>query len=219
MWGTSREQRLDEFRKGLKSVGYNESDRTFADLNVTPYSAAADVNTMEKSVKYGSLMKPETFGAKGGSLEFVDINGKVTKNPMDAISVYHHTQSGERRLLKDADIQSAVREAMLNDSEVKAMIDRDLKYLNIDPDNRKQAIAYDEYLEKTIYGPARTAGTLLKINDNTLKNDVTMSGGVRNVNTADAKEAEKIVLVLIFLIILILKTKLPLLENLTKKVI
>jgi hypothetical protein len=178
IWGTTREERLKDFRKGLTSMGWDADKRTFANLNVSPYSAAADVNTMKKSVEYGALMKPETFGAKDGSLEYVDASGKTTKNPFDAALVYHRTQTGERKLLKDADIKSAVQNAMLNDSEVKAMVNRDLKYLGINPDNPEQAKEYNQYLQKTIFDPAKSAGELLKINDNTLKNDMTMSLGV-----------------------------------------
>jgi hypothetical protein len=178
IWGTTREERLKDFRKGLTSMGWDADKRTFANLNVSPYSAAADVNTMKKSVEYGALMKPETFGAKDGSLEYVDASGKTTKNPFDAALVYHRTQTGERKLLKDADIKSAVQNAMLNDSEVKAMVNRDLKYLGINPDNPEQAKEYNQYLQKTIFDPAKSAGELLKINDNTLKNDMTMSSGV-----------------------------------------
>jgi hypothetical protein len=178
IWGTTREERLKDFRKGLTSMGWDADKRTFANLNVSPYSAAADVNTMEKSVKYGALMKPETFGAKDGSLEYVDASGKTTKNPFDAALVYHRTQTGERKLLKDADIKSAVQNAMLNDSEVKAMVNRDLKYLGINPDNPEQAKEYNQYLQKTIFDPAKSAGELLRINESTLRNDMTMSSGV-----------------------------------------
>jgi len=178
IWATTREERLKDFRKGLSPIGWDAEKRAFSNLNISPYSAAADVNTMEKSVKYGSLMKPETFGAKDGTLEFVDASGKSTKNPFDAALVFHRTQTGERKLLKDADIKSAVQNAMLNDSEVKAMINRDLKYLGIDPNNPEQAEAYNQYLEKTIFEPAKSAGQLLQIYDDNLRGDVTMSTGL-----------------------------------------
>ncbi len=188
IWATTREERLKDFRKGLSPIGWDAEKRAFSNLNISPYSAAADVNTMEKSVKYGSLMKPETFGAKDGTLEFVDASGKSTKNPFDAALVFHRTQTGERKLLKDADIKGAVQNAMLNDSEVKAMINRDLKYLGIDPNNPEQAEAYNQYLEKTIFEPAKSAGQLLQIYDDNLRSDVTMSTGLAAGSLSKAKD-------------------------------
>ena len=182
-WQTSREQRLKDFELGLKSIQWDPTKRTITNLNVDPYTAAPDVHIMEKSIKYGSVMKPEDIGWKRGYLQYVDFDGKPVSNPMEAAFVNHIVDGKTTETLPADRIKKAVTEALLQDEDVKAVKKRDLKYLErsgeikFTGDPVKDKAIEDAYDLEHIIKPATAAGQLLKVNNVMDIDDVTQSQG------------------------------------------
>lgn len=182
-WQTSREQRLKDFELGLKSIQFDPTKRIITNLNVDPYTAAPDVHIMEKSIKYGSVMKPEDIGWKRGYLQYVDFDGKPVSNPMEAAFVNHIVDGKTTETLPADRIKKAVTEALLQDEDVKAVKKRDLKYLErsgeikFTGDPVKDKAIEDAYDLEHIIKPATAAGQLLKVNNRMDIDDVTQSQG------------------------------------------
>jgi hypothetical protein len=177
-WATSRERKLKDFKKGLPSIGWDAEKRTFSNLNVSPYSAPADVNITEKAVKYGSTMKPKNFGFQNGEMLYEKADGTKTNNIFEASAIYHVVNGEKKSKLTPEAIQNAVTAAITSDSEVKAMMNWDLGYEGIDPNNPEQQEQYKKYIQETIVKPITAASQLLEVNDEFTSNDVTVSGGV-----------------------------------------
>jgi hypothetical protein len=178
IWATSREKKLKDFKKGLPSIGWDAEKRTFTNLNVSPYSAPADVNITEKAVKYGSTMKPKNFGFQNGEMLYEKADGTKTNNIFEASAIYHVVNGEKKSKLTPEAIQNAVTAAITSDSEVKAMMNWDLGYEGIDPNNPEQQEQYKKYIQETIVKPITAASQLLEVNDEFTSNDVTVSGGV-----------------------------------------
>lgn len=179
-WSLSRDKKLKDFRNSLKSLQYNVENNTFNNSNIPFYSAPADVNIQEKSIKYGSLMKPKDFGYENGSILYEKADGTPTKNFHEASAVFHVIDGKKTSRLFPEEIQKAVKNAIINDAEVKAMIDWDLKYEGIDPNNPEQQEAYQNYLNNTIDNQIKAASNLLKVDNEFTSFNETVSGGKRS---------------------------------------
>lgn len=182
-WQTSREQRIKDFELGLKSIQWDPTKRTITNLNVDPYTAAPDVNIMEKSIKYGSVMKPEDIGWKNGYLQYVDVDGKPVSNPMEAAFVNHIVNGKTTETLSADVIKKAVTNALLQDEDVKAVKQRDLGYLaktgeiKFTGDPVKDKAIEDAYDLEHIMKPAGAAGDLLKVHNVMTTSDVSQNQG------------------------------------------
>jgi hypothetical protein len=182
-WQTSREDRLKDFELSLKPIVWDNEKRVVSNLNVSPYSAAPDVNKMEKAVKYGSLMKPEDIGRKEGYLQYVDFNGKPVSNPMEAAFVNHIVNGQVTEKLPAKVIQEAVTNALLQDEDIKAVKARDLAFLEktgqikFTGDPVKDKAIEDAYILENVLKPAGAAGELLKVNNRETTRDITQGQG------------------------------------------
>lgn len=187
-WALSRDKKLQDFRNKLKSIGYDNENKTFNNVNVESYSAPADVNIQEKSIKYGSLMRPENFGFQNGSMVYEKADGTETKNVFDASAIYHVVNGEKTQKLTPEQIQKAVTSVIMNDAEVKAMMNWDLGYEGIDPNNPEHNELYNNYINQTVTQPVLGASQLLQINDNFTNSDVTVGGGVNGKGTGDVND-------------------------------
>jgi len=187
-WALSRDKKLQDFRNKLKSIGYDNENKRFNNVNVESYSAPADVNIQEKSIKYGSLMRPENFGFQNGSMVYKKADGTETKNVFEASAIYHVVDGEKTQKLTPEQIQKAVTSVIMNDAEVKAMMNWDLGYEGIDPNNPEHNELYNNYINQTVTQPVLGASQLLQINDSFTNNDVTVGGGVNGNGTGDVND-------------------------------
>lgn len=171
IWATSREQRLKDFELGLKSIQWDPTKRTITNLNVDPYTAAPDVNIMEKAIKYGNVMKPEDIGWKRGYLQHLDADGKPVSNPLESVVTNHIVDGKTVESMPSDRIKKAVTEALLQDEDVKAVKKRDLGYLSktgeikFTGDPVKDKAIEDAYDLEHIIKPATAAGELQKVHN------------------------------------------------------
>jgi hypothetical protein len=167
-WGDKRDQRLKEFRGSLTPISWDGKDRTITGANVTPYSAANDVNLMKLAVDYGQHMKPITYKGADGKIVLLDAMGNITQDKTKAIGMGHLNVSGGITKLESKDVAEAVGGALMEDTGVKAQTERDLNYIfkyenpnNIDPNSKEGQAIKEKYLKDNIYDAASKAGGIL----------------------------------------------------------
>ena len=184
-WGDKRDQRLKEFRGSLTPISWSGEDRTITGANVTPYSAANDVNLMKLAVDYGQHMKPITYKGADGKIVLLDAMGNITQDKTKAIGMGHLNVSGGITKLESKDVAEAVGGALMEDAGVKAQTERDLNYIfkyenpnNIDPNSEEGQAIRDKYLKDNIYDAASKAGGILRQYQDNRSTNVTYSSAV-----------------------------------------
>ena len=183
-WGDKREQRLREFRGGLSPISWDAKDRTITGANVTPYSAAKDVNLMKLAVDYGEHMKPITVKGAEGKIVLLDSEGNITKDKTKAIGMGHLNVTGGITKLGAEDVSKAVGDALMEDTGVKAQTERDLNYMfkyehpEIDPNSKEGQLIKEKYLKDNVYDAASKAGGILRQYQDNRSTNVTYSGKV-----------------------------------------
>lgn len=184
-WGDKRDQRLKEFRGSLTPIAWDGKDRTITGANVTPYSAANDVNLMKLAVDYGLAMKPVTHKGAEGKIVLLDSMGKITQDKTKAIGMGHLNVQGGITSLSSKEVADAVGGALMEDSGVKAQTQRDLNYIfkyenpnNIDPNSKEGQAIRDKYLNDNIRDAASKAGGMLRQYQDNTSTNVTYSSAI-----------------------------------------
>ncbi len=166
------------YLQGLKSIKFDPTTRTISDFNVGAYGAAADVDELDWSVKYGHLMKPTINKVTGAKIVGVDRFGKEITDPnQQPAMLMTKTKSGSLVTLSPEDIKLALEPAARADVNIQNRLNRDVERAGFDI-NTPEGQAYKEKLfqEQTLPAIGSAAGIL--------KQDQDMSGegiGFHNV--------------------------------------
>lgn len=125
-WALKREAALEDFRKGLTSINYNPDKKTFDNLAVTPYSAAADVDKVRYYSTYGKLMEPIVKSIKDKTTVPIDEDGNETtldKAPYFRVT----TTQGTKSILTASQLFETLKGVGMADDNILAELQRDVK--------------------------------------------------------------------------------------------
>ena len=125
-YALKREEALQDFRKGLSSVGWDADKRTFSNLNISPYSAAADVDKVKYYTTYGKLMEPIVKSIKNKTVVPVDENGNETTLEKAPYFKTINTQ-GQVSILPASQLFRTLKDVGMSDDNVRAELERDAR--------------------------------------------------------------------------------------------
>jgi len=163
-----KDKRVADFMAQQKSIGFDPTNRTVTDANITPWSGVENIDAQKLAMSYGTAMKPITIGGKTGNIQYEDANGKPT-DAAHAINTYHITSGGEKLELKKEQVAQAVKAAMLSDQGLQADINQDLnyefregRYKGIDPNSPEGQMIAQKHIDDFVTPFANNAGGLLR---------------------------------------------------------
>jgi len=182
----NKDARIKDFMRTVKSANYDTENRMLTGLDVNPFGAAKDVNGGHLALEYGKNAKPFVYAGANGKLVRLDINGRpIPESDRTTKQAYigHLSTIGDLKILKEEDLAKTLRSNLLEDADMKAMMDRDLKHLyaeaGIDPNNPQQLQAAEniknEWIKNEIDKPASAVGHLMRQYEDNRKSDVTAS--------------------------------------------
>jgi len=125
-WALKREEALQDFRKGLSPIGWDAEKRAFSNLNVSPYSAAADVDKVKYYTTYGKLMEPIVKSIKNKTVVPVDEDGNETTLEKAPYFKTINTQ-GQVSILPASQLFRTLKDVGMSDDNVRAELERDAR--------------------------------------------------------------------------------------------
>lgn len=125
-YALKREAALEDFRKGLSPISWDTQTKSFSNLAVSPYAAAADVDKVKYYSTYGKLMEPIVKSIKNKTVIPVDEDGNETTLEKAPYFKTVNTQ-GQVSILPASQLFKTLKDVGMSDDNVRAELQRDAR--------------------------------------------------------------------------------------------
>lgn len=125
-YALKREAALEDFRKNLSPISWDTQTKSFSNLAVSPYAAAADVDKIKFYATYGKLAEPIVNSIKNRQTIPVDELGNEVPLSQAPYFKTVNTQ-GQVSILSKNDLFKRLKEIGLADDNVRAELERDAR--------------------------------------------------------------------------------------------